>query len=223
MKIKTLFIGFAASLLVMTACSESNASITTEKVEANTVKKMSDTQQTIKSAVAGDVENYKLDIRGAHAFIRFKVKHLGYSWLHGRFNDFDGSFTYDTGNPNNSSINVTIDTTSVDSNHAERDKHLRNEDFLNVEKYPEATFKSTSINLVDDKGTVTGDFTFLGVTKEIVLNVESVGTGDDPWGGYRRGFTGTTSFTMKDYGMKKGLGPASTDVYLELDIEGIRQ
>jgi len=51
---------------------------------------------------------------------------------------------------------------------------------------------------VDDKGTVTGDFTFLGVTKEIVLNVESVGTGDDPWGGYRRGFTGTTSFTMKD-------------------------
>jgi len=120
MKTKILLLGLTSLLLILAACSESNVA------NANSVKKsISEAEKTPIEKIApitstGEVENYKLDIRGAHAFIRFKVKHLGYSWLHGRFNDFDGSFTYNTGNPNNSSINVTIDTTSVDSNHAER-------------------------------------------------------------------------------------------------------
>ncbi|NNM12691.1 MAG: YceI family protein [Gammaproteobacteria bacterium] len=180
----------------------------------------------VKVAMAdadGETEEYKIDIKGAHASVLFKVNHLGYSWLHGRFNDFNGAFTYDTGNPNNSKISVTIDTISEDSNHAERDKHLRSDDFLDVEKFPSASFESTSVSLVDGKGTVTGNLTLHGVTKAVVLNVSEVGTGEDPWGGYRRGFTGTTEFKMADFGITKNLGPASQTVYMELNIEGIRQ
>ncbi len=93
------------------------------------------------SAVA---ENYVIDKKGQHAVIQFKIAHLGYSWLIGRFNDFDGTFSYDEKNPSAAKINVTINTASVDSNHAARDKHLRNADFFNVEKYPTSTFVSKS-------------------------------------------------------------------------------
>lgn len=168
--------------------------------------------------------DYKLDVEGAHAFINFKIKHLGYSWLTGRFNTFDGQFSYDAANPEASSIEVTIDTASIDSNHAERDKHLRGEDFLNVSEFPKATFKSTSYKAIDeDSGELTGVLTLHGVTKTISFPVEKLGEGNDPWGGYRAGFTGTTSLKLTDYGINYNLGPASTHVDLELHIEGIRQ
>lgn len=73
--------------------------------------------------------DYIVDKAGAHAFIQFKIKHLGYSWLLGRFNDFDGTFSYDKEQPEASKINIVIQTASIDSNHAERDKHLRGDDF----------------------------------------------------------------------------------------------
>ena len=93
------------------------------------------------SAVAAD---YKIDKEGQHAFVNFRIQHLGYSWLYGTFKDFDGTFTFDEKNPAADKVNVTINTTSVDTNHAERDKHLRSADFLNTAKYPQATFTSTS-------------------------------------------------------------------------------
>ena len=88
---------------------------------------------------------YAFDSQGRHQFIMFKISHLGYSWLYGRFNEFDGQFVYDAANPENSQVSVTIDTSSVDTNHAERDKHLRSEDFLYVDEFPKATFKSKRI------------------------------------------------------------------------------
>ena len=81
------------------------------------------------SAQAAD---YLIDTKGSHAFIQFKIAHLGYSWLLGRFNTFSGEFSYDENNPSTARIKVDIDTASIDSNHAERDKHLRGEDFLEV-------------------------------------------------------------------------------------------
>ena len=121
---------------------------------------------------------------------------------------------------------MTIDTTSVDSNHAERDKHLRGSDFLEVEKYPEAKFVSKRISDIDDGGEefdIVGDLTLHGVTKEITIEVEKVGEGKDPWGGYRVGFEGEAEIRMKDFGITKDLGPASQVVELTLHIEGIRQ
>ncbi|KTF14338.1 YceI family protein [Pseudoalteromonas sp. 10-33] len=178
----------------------------------------------VLSASAANAAEYIIDTKGAHAFVNFKIKHLGYSWLHGRFNTFDGEFNYDAEKPNASQIMVNIDTTSLDSNHAERDKHLRGKDFLNVDKYPTATFKSTKITFNDaNSGKVTGDFTLHGVTKSITFEIDKIGEGQDPWGGYRVGFEGETSLKLSDYGINYNLGPASTHVDIGLFIEGIRK
>lgn len=168
--------------------------------------------------------DYQIDIKGAHAFVNFKIQHLGYSWLTGRFNKFDGQFQWDAKKPEDAAIEVTIDTASIDSNHAERDKHLRGDDFLDVKKYPTATFKSTGYRPTGDtQGVLSGDLTLHGVTKRISFPVTKLGEGKDPWGGYRAGFTGTTKLKLSDYGIDYNLGPASTHVEMELHIEGIRR
>jgi len=169
--------------------------------------------------------DYVIDTKGAHASINFAVKHLGYSVLTGRFDKFEGEFSYDPANVAASKINVTIDTTSVNSNHAERDKHLRSGDFLNVDKFPKATFVSKKIvqDDDDDEFDIVGDLTLNGVTKSITIEVEKVGEGKDPWGGYRAGFSGETEIKMKDFNIKMDLGPASQTVKLELEIEGIKK
>ncbi len=169
-------------------------------------------------------DTYVIDTKGAHASINFAIKHLGYSVLTGRFDTFSGEFTYDPAKPEASTVNVSIDTGSVNSNHAERDKHLRSPDFLNVEKFPKATFVSTKI-VVDDKDEfdIVGDLTLNGVTKSITIEVEKVGEGKDPWGGYRAGFSGETTITLKDFNVKMDLGPASQTVQLELEVEGIKK
>jgi len=178
---------------------------------------------SMSTLVMAEPVKYAIDSGGMHASINFKVKHLGYSWLTGRFNEFTGSYVYDTDKLANSKINVSIDTASVNSNHAERDKHLRSDDFLNVSKYPKATFTSTSITGSDDKMEIKGDFTLNGVTKPLVIEAHKIGEGKDPWGGYRSGFSGTAEFKMADYNIKKNLGPASATVYLDLHIEGIKK
>lgn len=168
--------------------------------------------------------DYVIDTAKAHAFIQFRIQHLGYSWLYGRFNDFTGTFSYDEKNPAANKVEVTINTASIDSNHAERDKHLRSDDFLDVKKFPQARFVSTQFeDQGEGKALLKGDFTLHGVTKPIVIAVERVGQGDDPWGGYRAGFSGTTVLKLADYGITRDLGPASKEVELTLSVEGIRQ
>lgn len=175
---------------------------------------------------SAQAENYVLDTEGTHAFVQFKIQHLGYSWLYGRFNKFSGYYSYDESNPSKSKVEIIIDARSLDSNHAKRDKHLRGDDFLDVKKFPTATFISTSFEEIDKvKASLKGDLTFHGVTKNITIDVEHIGHGKDPWGGYRRGFYGTTSIKPVEFGLKgmNTLGPSSTVLFLELSIEGIRQ
>ena len=168
--------------------------------------------------------DYVVDTEKAHAFIQFKIKHLGYSWLHGRFNKFDGEFSYDEKNPAASKITINIDPSSIDSNHAERDKHLKGKDFLYVSKYKAAKFVSTAfIDKGNGKAQLKGDFTLHGITKPITIMVDHIGHGKDPWGGYRSGFKGETSIALKDFGINYNLGPASTHVDLMFSIEGIRK
>ncbi|WP_404363959.1 YceI family protein [Marinobacter sp.] len=168
---------------------------------------------------------YAFDTEGQHQFIIFKISHLGYSWLYGRFNEFDGKFTYDAANPEQSSVEVTVNTASVDSNHGERDKHLRSDDFLFADEYPQATFTSKRVVPGEDgkEGQIVGDLTLRGVTKEITLDAEMVGHGDDPWGGYRMGFEASTELRLKDFDIPKDLGEASETVELIISVEGIRQ
>lgn len=164
---------------------------------------------------------YELDPR--HSFVQFRIQHLGFSWMYGRFNDVTGSYTYDAENPEASSMQVEIDPASIDTNDAERDKHLRSEDFLDVDEYPEAGFKSTGYTGGADEGVLEGELTLHGVTKPISIEVRKVGEGEDPWGGYRTGFIGTTTIDRRDFGIDYDVGPASWDIEFELTIEGVRQ
>jgi polyisoprenoid-binding protein YceI len=171
-------------------------------------------------------DNYVIDTKGMHAFVQFRVKHLGYSWLYGRFNDFSGNFSYDPAKPEASKINITINMDSVDSNHAERDKHIRSGDFLNTKKYPEAKFVSTSFTPTGDKtAKLNGNLSWNGTTRPITIDVETIGGGKDPWGGYRQGFEGRTTLKPADFGfdIAKKLGPAAGEVEMMLTIEGVRQ
>jgi polyisoprenoid-binding protein YceI len=171
-------------------------------------------------------ENYIIDTAKNHAFIQFKISHLGFSWMLGRFNNFEGSFSYDEQHPENNEVNVAIDMTSIDTNHAERDKHLRSPDFFDVTNFPKATFVSTGYeDKGNGKGVLTGKLQLHGVTRDVAIDVKQIGTGKDPWGGYRRGFEGKTTLHLSDYNMVKGgmLGPAAENVELFLSIEGVRQ
>ncbi len=174
---------------------------------------------------AATAADYVIDMKGAHGSINFKISHLGFSFVTGRFNKFTGTFSYDEAKPEASKIAVEIDTASIDSNHAERDKHVRSEDFLDVAQFPKATFVSKSVTPAGaGKATITGDLTLHGETKPVTIEAEYVGGGDDPWGGHRQGFRGTTTLKLDDFGIDTThLGPTAGTVELSLNVEGVRK
>lgn len=175
------------------------------------------------AVMIGPVQAADYTVDPSHAFIQFRISHLGYSVLAGRFNDFSGTFTWDRDEPAASRISVTIKTASIDTNWAERDKHIRGEDFLDVEQFPEATFRSSRFTGDANSGTLEGILTLHGVSKPVSLQVRAVGEGDDPWGGYRAGFAGTTTIDRTDFGISYDLGPSANTMEFDLFIEGIRQ
>jgi polyisoprenoid-binding protein YceI len=176
----------------------------------------------LASTAPASAADYVIDTKGAHAAINFRIKHLGFSWLVGRFDTFSGTFSYDDKKPEASVVSVDIDVASINSNHAERDKHIRSADYLDTAQFPKATFVSKSVKMDGDgKATITGDLTLRGVTKPVTIQAQYVGGGDDPWGGFRQGFTGSTKFLLADFGIPDKLGPASREIVL--DLEGVKK
>lgn len=171
--------------------------------------------------LVAEAAEYKID--PAHSFVEFRIPHLGYSWLYGRFDDVSGRFRYDAANPGENAIEVNVDPSSIDTNHAERDKHLRDPRFLDVTKYMSASFRSTKFTGNSEKGVLEGEMTVHGITRPVKIDITRVGQGNDPWGGYRAGFHGTWNMTLEDFGITYNLGPASKVVEMEIGIEGIRQ
>ncbi|MES2624190.1 MAG: YceI family protein [Pseudomonadota bacterium] len=158
---------------------------------------------------------------GMHTSVNFKASHMGISSLWGRFNDIKGHFNYDPANIGASTIAVEINPASLDTNHKDRDTHLKSADYLDVTKFPEAGFVSTAIvDKGDGKMGVTGDFTLRGVTKEITFDVVRTGEGDSPFGDYRAGFEGEAVIDAADYGLS--ITPKS-QLNLWFAIEGVRQ
>ena len=166
-------------------------------------------------------DDYILDSKEGHAFIQFKAKHLGYSWVLGRFNEFNGTFSHDPKTGNISNVSATIEMKSIDSNHAERDKHLRGGDFLKVRKFPEARFESTGFKSTGKgKGVLKGTLTLLGKQWPISINLTAMGIPSiDPWGGYRIGFEGTGTLRLQNSGIALR-GSPNVDIFLA--IEGLR-
>lgn len=179
---------------------------------------------TLILATPATAADYIIDTKGQHASITFRIKHLGFSWMTGRFDKFSGTISYDEKDPAKSSVKVDIDPASVSTNHAERDKHLRGDDLLEVDKFPAASFVSKAVTASGDgKATIVGDLTLHGITKEVVIDAHLVGAGKDPWGGERVGFTGTTKLSLADFDIRKELGPSSKDIELILDIEAVKK
>ncbi len=162
---------------------------------------------------------YKID--PAHSFVQFRISHLGFSWSYGRFNNISGTFNYDPADPEASMIKLEIDTASLDTNYAERDKDVR-ENWLNVADFPTASFESTGYAGNDSEGTLEGTLTLHGMSKPLSIDVQKVGEGKDPWGGYRVGFSGKTALRREDWGIPGNLGPSAEIMEFELTIEGIR-
>lgn len=172
---------------------------------------------------AAAAEQYAID--ESHTFVTFEVSHIGYAWMPGTFNDVSGTFTYDPDNRANSSAQFTVKTNSLDTNHAKRDKHLRSEEFFNVSKWPEATFKSTAYEPTgEDTAILRGDLTIKGTTKTVELEVRELAAREDPWGDFRRAFTATTEIDMRDFNVDEyGLPEVSQTVELRIAVEGLRQ
>ena len=172
-------------------------------------------------AVQASAAEFNID--PSHTFVQFRISHLGYSTVVGRFDKVAGSFAWDPQKPETAAVDVRIETDSIDTNFAERDKHLRSEKFLDVAKYPEASFKSTKYLGDATGGKLEGELTLHGVTKPITLEIKPLGEGPDPWGGYRAGFTGSAEMKRADWDVGYNLGPAADTMEFDLFIEGIRQ
>jgi len=148
----------------------------------------------------------------------------------GRFRELEATLNIDEGAIENSSVTASIDVASIDTNLADRDAHLRSDDFFNAEQFPKITFRSKRVEKVgDEKYLVHGDLTIRDVTKPVVLDAEFEGQIDDPWGNRRAAFTGTTQISRKEFGVKwsqlleTGGAVVSDNVKITLHIEAIEQ
>ncbi|MBD3334349.1 MAG: polyisoprenoid-binding protein [Candidatus Eisenbacteria bacterium] len=173
------------------------------------------------------VETY--DIDAVHSGVHFKVRHF-FTKTPGEFNDFSGVLQWNPEDPTQSKVEVKIDAASIDTDNEKRDNHLRSDDFLYVEKYPEITFTSTSVKSVgENRYEVAGDLTIRGITKPVILDVEQLGFGPDNWGGYRGGFSATTTIDRTDYDVtwnqvvEAGGVMLGDDVEIELEMEVVRR
>jgi polyisoprenoid-binding protein YceI len=165
----------------------------------------------------------------SHSSVGFKVRHL-ISKVSGSFAEFSGTVVGDPAKPEGAAVSFTIKAASIDTQNADRDKHLKSADFFDVEKFPEITFKSTKITpRGKDQYDVAGEFTLHGVTKAIVLPVTLTGIAKDPWGNERAGFSLQFTLNRKDYGitynkvLDQGGMMLGDDVEVSIDLETVRK
>lgn len=138
-----------------------------------------------------------------HSEILFKVRHMVISTVTGKFEKFDGTVETEGDRLETARVEFVIDTASVNTGVADRDNHLRSDDFFNAEKYPQIRFVSTAFKKINDQEyELTGNLTIRDVTRPVQLKVEYGGMVKDPWGNTRAGFVVTGKINRKDFGLK---------------------
>ena len=145
----------------------------------------------------------KYTIDTSHSHVAFTVRHMVFAKVKGHFTKWAAELDYDEKDPTRSTLSVEIDVASIDTREPQRDGHLRSADFFEAEKYPKIVYESRSVERAGDAGLrVVGDLTIHGVTREVALDVEPLGSGKDPWGNQRLGFEARTSINRADFGLK---------------------
>jgi polyisoprenoid-binding protein YceI len=170
------------------------------------------------------------NIDPAHSVAEFSVRHMMISTVKGSFAVIEGNLDFDPADPEAASVEATIDVSSINTNAADRDNHLRSPDFFDVENYPQMTFKSTRIEKTgDNTGRVVGDLTMRGMTKEVSFDIEYFGEVPSPFGDRRVGFNGTTTINREEWGLtwnqqlETGGVLVSKDVKISVDLQAATQ
>jgi polyisoprenoid-binding protein YceI len=163
-----------------------------------------------------------------HSDVGFSVRHMVFAKVRGHFTKWTADLAFDPADPSKDAVNVSIDVGSIDTREAQRDGHLKSPDFLDAEKYPTITYKSTKVERAGDKKyAVMGDLTIHGVTKPVKLDVEELGGGKDPWGNQRVAFQAKTRVDRGEFGLKwnqaleTGGVLVGENIDIEIDIEAI--
>jgi polyisoprenoid-binding protein YceI len=179
---------------------------------------------TIPTSLTG---SYTID--PSHSRIGFVARHAMVTKVRGTFNQFEGSGHFDTEDPSKSSLELTIEAASIDTRNADRDAHLRSNDFFDMEQYPTISFVSTAVEPVDGEHyRVTGDLTIKDVSKSVSIDLEYTGAAVDPFGNQRIGLEGSTTVNRKDWGvnwnaaLEAGGVLVSEKVTLEFEVSAIR-
>jgi polyisoprenoid-binding protein YceI len=164
----------------------------------------------------------------SHTTVGFSVSHI-FTSVQGRFDRFDGTIVFDPEKPESAIVRATVEAASINTNNTKRDKHLRSDDFFDVEKHPMASFESTSgvTGMKGNSGKLAGNLTIHGVTKPVVFDVTFRGQGKDPWGNVRAGFAASLNINRKTYGLnwnevlETGGLLVGEEVEIRIDVEGI--
>jgi polyisoprenoid-binding protein YceI len=182
--------------------------------------------RTLGGTVLPAPGTYEID--PGHAEVAFVGRHFMITKVRGRFGDVRGRVVV-AEDPADSRLDVTIGTASVESGNATRDEHIRSAELLDVERWPEATFRSVSVDWHGSSGTVTGDLTIHGVTRRVPLAVTYEGSVRDPWGGDRAVFSARTRVDREDFGvtwnvaLEAGGVLVSREIAIEIEVETVRQ
>ena len=168
-------------------------------------------------------------IDASHSRIGFVARHAMVTKVRGSFNEFEGSGYFDAEDPSKSNLRLTIQAASIDTRNADRDGHLRSNDFFDMDEYPQITFRSTSVEQSgDSEYKVTGDLTIKGVTKPVTVDFDYTGVAVDPFGNQRLGLEGTTTINRKEWGvtwnapLEAGGVLVSEKVTLEFEVSAVR-
>jgi polyisoprenoid-binding protein YceI len=180
--------------------------------------------QTLPTTLTG---TYAVD--PSHTRIGFVARYAMVTKVRGSFNDFEGAGHFDAEDPTRSSLQLTIQAASIDTRNADRDAHLRSNDFFDMEQHPEITFVSTAVERIDeDNFRVTGELTLKGVTKPVTVDFEYTGAAVDPFENQRIGFEGRTTVNRKDWGvnwnaaLETGGVLVGEKVTLEFEVSAIK-
>jgi len=166
----------------------------------------------------------------SHSQINFSVRHMMISKVRGSFENFSGTVNFDEENPTNTTVNIEVDLTGINTRDEQRDGHLKSPDFFDVENYPTMTFVSSRVEQIDEhNGRLYGQLTIKDVAKDVVLDVEYAGVAKSPWGTESAGFSASGSLNRKEWGLnwnqalETGGVLVGEKINIEIELELVKQ